>query len=170
MKKTVLTYGLIAAAITTVMMIISTFLHYRDPQFKGSEIIGFTGMFLAFIFIFLGIKNYRDKENNGLISFGTAMKVGFLICFIASTVYVATWMIQSHFFFPDFMEKYAAQTIKDLQNSGAGVADIVEKQKEMKMYIEWYKNPILKVLLTYMEILPIGLIVTLLSSIFLMKK
>lgn len=170
MKKTVLNYGAIAAVITTTMMLISKTLHNRGGDSTGSEIIGFTGMFLAFIFIFLGIKNYRDKQNNGHISFGMAFKIGFLICFIASSTYVLTWMICSHYFFPDFMEKYVAQAMEAAQKSGFNSAELAEKQLEMNQYIEWYKNPLLKILLTYTEILPLGLLVTLVSALILEKK
>ncbi len=74
MKNTILKYGAIAGLITTGMMIISTTMHNQNPDFKGSEIIGFAGMFIAFIFIFIGIKSFRDKQNNGVISFGTGFK------------------------------------------------------------------------------------------------
>ena len=170
MKKTILKYGAIAGIITTGMMIISTTMHNQNPDFKGSEIIGFTGMFIAFIFIFIGIKSFRDKQNNGVISFGTGFKIGLLISLIASTMYVLTWMIECHFFFPDFMEKFAAQAIKEAQSSGLSAAEIAATQKEMNKYIEWYKNPMLLMALTYMEILPIGFIITLLSALILKKK
>lgn len=170
MKKTILKYGAISALITTSMMLISTTLHYQDANSKTSEIIGFSGMFLAFIFIFLGIKSFRDKQNNGVISFGTAFKIGILICLIASTVYVATWMIECHFFFPDFMEKYAATVLEEARKSGLSATDLVEKQNEMEKYKDWYKNPILMALMTYMEIFPLGLIITVISALILKKK
>jgi hypothetical protein len=170
MKKTILKYGAIAGLITTGMMIISTTLHNLNPDFKGSEIIGFTGMFIAFIFIFIGIKSFRDKQNNGVISFGTGFKIGLLISLIASTMYVLTWMIECHFFFPDFMEKYAAQAIEEAQRSGQSAMEIEATKQEMNKYIEWYKNPILLMALTYMEILPIGLVITLFSALILKKK
>ena len=170
MKKTILKYGAIAGLITTGMMIISTTLHKLNPDFKGSEIIGFTGMFIAFIFIFIGIKSFRDKQNSGVISFGTGFKIGLLISLIASTMYVLTWMIECHFFFPDFMEKYAAQAIEEAQRSGQSAMEIEATKQEMNKYIEWYKNPMLLMALTYMEILPIGLIFTLLSALILKKK
>ena len=170
MKKTILKYGAITGIITTGMMIISTTMHNQNPDFKGSEIIGFTGMFIAFIFIFIGIKSFRDKQNNGVISFGTGFKIGLLISLIASTMYVLTWMIECHFFFPDFMEKFAAQAIKEAQSSGLSAAEIAATQEEMNKYIEWYKNPMLLMALTYMEILPIGFIITLLSALILKKK
>jgi hypothetical protein len=170
MKKTILKYGAIAGLITTGMMIISTTLHNLNPDFKGSEIIGFTGMFIAFIFIFIGIKSFRDKQNNGVISFGTGFKIGLLISLIASTMYVLTWMIECHFFFPDFMEKYAAQAIEEAQRSGQSAMEIEATKQEMNKYIQWYKNPILLMALTYMEILPIGLVITLFSALILKKK
>jgi hypothetical protein len=145
-------------------------LHNLNPDFKGSEIIGFTGMFIAFIFIFIGIKSFRDKQNNGVISFGTGFKIGLLISLIASTMYVLTWMIECHFFFPDFMEKYAAQAIEEAQRSGQSAMEIEATKQEMNKYIEWYKNPILLMALTYMEILPIGLVITLFSALILKKK
>ena len=141
-----------------------------DLSFKGSEIIGFAGMFIAFIFIFIGIKSFRDKQNNGVISFGTGFKIGFLISLIASTMYVITWMIECHFFFPDFMEKFAAHAIEEAQRSGQSAMEIEATKQEMNKYIEWYKNPILLMALTYMEILPIGLVITLLSALILKKK
>lgn len=170
MKKTVIKYGSIAALITTTMMVISTTFHNENADTTTSEIIGFTGMFVAFIFIFLGIKSYRDKEQNGKIGFGTAFKVGFLICLVASTTYVVTWMIQTHYFFPDFMEKYALNVMEQAKKSGMNATELAAKRKELDSYIEWYKDPILKVLMTYMEIFPFGLIVTLISSFILKRK
>ncbi|MBK8601470.1 MAG: DUF4199 domain-containing protein [Flavobacterium sp.] len=170
MKNTILKYGAIAGLITTGMMIISTTMHNQNPDFKGSEIIGFAGMFIAFIFIFIGIKSFRDKQNNGVISFGTGFKIGFLISLIASTMYVITWMIECHFFFPDFMEKFAAHAIEEAQRSGQSAMEIEATKQEMNKYIEWYKNPFLLMALTYTEILPIGLIITLFSALILKKK
>jgi hypothetical protein len=170
MKKIILKYGAIAGLITTTMMIISTVLHNQNSDSKGSEIIGFSGMFIAFIFIFIGIKSYRDNQNNGLISFGTAFKIGAFICLIASSMYVFTWMLECHFFYPDFMEKYAAKTIDEAQKSGVNAVELAKTKEEMNSYVEMYKNPLLRMGLTYMEILPIGLIITLVSSFILKKK
>ncbi|WP_309640972.1 hypothetical protein [Flavobacterium sp.] len=40
----------------------------------------------------------------------------------------------------------------------------------MAMYKEWYKNPLLVILMTYAEIFPIGLLIALISALILKKK
>lgn len=170
MKKTILINGLIAGFIVTAMMVISSALCYNDPNFKGSMVLGYLGMLLAFSFVFVGIKSYRDKHNSGVITFGKAFKIGLLITLIASTAYVAVWLVEYYFFIPDFMEKYTAHILKQATESGATVAEIQAQTNEMEMYKEWYKNPILVVILTYAEVLPIGLIVTLISALILKRN
>lgn len=170
MKKIILTYGSIAGVIVILMMTFSAYSFYNNPDFKPSEIIGYTGMLVAFTFVFIGIKNFRDKQNDGLISFGKAFKIGALITLIASTCYVAAWLIEYYVFFPDFMDKYMVTMVKSAKESGLSAAELAAKKSEMNMYAAWYKNPILVILLTYMEILPLGLVIALISALILKKK
>lgn len=170
MKKIIITYGLIAGFIVTLFMVYGTFMHYNNPDSKPSMVLGFTGMFIAFTFVFLGIKNFRDKQNGGTITFGNAFKIGALISIIASSCYVAVWLVEYYAFFPDFMEKYTALELKQAQESGLSETALTAKKEEMAMYVEWYKNPLLVVLMTYVEILPLGLIIALISALILKKK
>lgn len=171
MKNIILKNGLIAGAIVTTFMVIGTYVCYQDPiGFKPSYILGFSGMFLAFAFVFIGIKQYRDKVNEGVITFGKALYVGFLIALISSTFYVLVWLIEYYCFFPDFMEKYSAFEINNIKSSGASAVEIAAKTKEMANYKEWYQNPILIVLLTLMEILPLGIVVALVSAAILKRS
>lgn len=170
MKRIVITYGFIAGLIVTAFMVFATCAHYNNPDFQPSMILGFTGMFIAFTFVFLGIKNFRDKQNGGSITFAQALKIGALISVIASTCYVGVWLIEYYCFFPDFMEKYTAMELKRAQETGVTGAELMAMKEEMKKYAEWYKSPIMVVLMTYMEILPIGLIIALISSLILKKK
>lgn len=101
MKKNVIVFGLIAGVIASVLMVISMARCSSDANFEHSMLIGYASMVLAFAFIFVGIKNYRDKYNNGSITFGKAFKTGLYISLIASTMYVITWLIDYYVFIPD---------------------------------------------------------------------
>ncbi len=170
MKKTIITFGLIAGAIVTAMMVYGTYSSYNNPDFESSMVIGYAGMLVAFTFVFIGIKNFRDKQHGGVITFGTAFKIGALISLIASTCYVGVWLIEYYCFIPDFMEKYTASMLKQAQESGMTGVELAAEKEKMLSYTDWYKNPLLVILMTYMEILPIGLVIALISALILKKK
>ena len=170
MKKNILVYGLISGLIISALMAVNVNICYKSGDFDGSVLIGYASMIIAFSMIFVGIKNYRDKYNGGTISFGKAFKVGFFITLIASTIYVAAWLIEEHFFFPDFIDKYTANEINKLNASGINATELASKTKDLEQAKEMYKNPFVKILMTYAEILPVGLVVTLISSLLLKKK
>lgn len=171
MKKIILTYGLIAGAIVTAFMAYGVYRINQNPDYEGSMILGYTGMLVAFSFVFIGIKNYRDKQNDGVISFGKALKIGALISLIASTIYVGVWLIEYYCFYPNFMDKYCEAMLKKMDKTTMTAAEIKAKTDEMMMYKEMYKNPIMVILWTYAEVLiPIGLLVPIISALILKRK
>ena len=89
---------------------------------------------------------------------------------VASTVYVAAWLVDYFYFIPDFMEKYSAHMIDQLKASGASQVEIDKQAEEMATFAVKYKNPFFNAMMTYMEILPVGLVVTLASSLILKRK
>jgi hypothetical protein len=175
MKRNILIFGIISGAIVSTFM--ATFMAIMgcgsgEPGGgTGSMIIGFATMIVAFSFVFVGIKNFRDKQNGGVITFGKAFLLGFMISLLASTLYVLTWAVEYHFFLPDFMDKYAAMQIKQLHESGVSGAQLEEAVKNIETESYKYKhNPFFFAMYTYMEILPVGIIITLISSFILKKK
>jgi len=170
MKKNVLIFGSIAGAIITTFMVFSVAVYCSTGDFDHGMWMGYGAMLIAFSFVFIGIKNYRDKYNGGVITFGQAFKTGLYISLIASTMYVAVWLIDYYFFIPDFMDKYSDHMIREAQSAGASQAEIDKKLSEMATYKEMYKNPLFVILLTYAEILPLGLLITLISAFILKRK
>ena len=172
MQKNILVYGLISGVIVSSVMLISMnyYSHCEgNVDLTTSMLIGYTSMLIAFSMVFVGIRNYRDKFNNGIISFGKAFKIGISIVLIASTLYVISWLICYFFFMPDFMDKYGDLEIENMKTAGASIAEINEKKKEMADFSKMYKNPFFNAMITYAEILPVGLIVTLISSLILKR-
>lgn len=167
MKRIVIICGLIGGTIVSAVMAIAA---ANCDASDGSMVIGYASMLIAFSLIFVGIKNYRNKYNSGIISFGKAFKIGVLITLIAATMYVVTWLIEYYFFIPDFGEKYAALVVNKLKASGASQALVDAKAKEMASFANMYKNPLIVILFTYMEVLPVGLIVTIISALILKRK
>ena len=173
MKKNIIIYGLIAGTVVSALMLftVNYISHCEgNVDYDTSMLIGYASMLLAFSLIYVGIRNYRDKFNGGVISFGKAFKIGIMIVLIASTIYVIAWLIDYFFFIPDFIEKYSVHELDKLKASGASQIEIDKQTKEMANFAKMYKNPFFNALMTYVEILPVGLIVTLISSLILKRK
>ena len=102
MKKIVVVNGLIAGLIVAAMFLITMGLYHKNGNFEGGMLVGYASMLLAFSLIFVAILRYRDKYNNGAVSFGKAFRIGLYITLIASTIYVATWLVDYYVFIPDF--------------------------------------------------------------------
>ena len=170
MKKTVLTFGIISGLVVALLMILSILLFYGKEDMSGSMMVGYASMLIAFAFIFVGIKNYRDKYNGGVVSFGKALQIGLLIAFIASSFYVAAWLVEYYCFMPDFMDKYADHVLKQMQESGATASEIAAQKEQLDFGREAYKTPIGIILMTYVEILPLGIVVALICALILKRK
>lgn len=172
MKKNILFYGIISGVLVSAWMAISMIMMHNNPNAEmgtGSMIIGFLSMIVAFSFIYVAVKKSRDGELGGSISFGKAFRMGLFIAFIASTCYVITWALLYNFVMPDFMEVYSKQMIKAAEKS-ADPEKFQAKIAEMEKYKEMYKNPALFTVFTYIEILPVGIIVALITALILKKN
>lgn len=170
MKRTVLTSGVISGLIVSALMIISSVMCYNNHNMELGMVLGYSSMLIAFSLIFVGIKNYRDKYNDGTIRFGKAFVIGLYIALIASTFYVATWLVEYYFFMPDFAEKYCTHVVEKARASGASEIEIKKQMLEMDQFKTMYKNPLFVILMTYVEILPVGIVVSLIAALILKRK
>jgi len=170
MKKIVIVNGVIGGLITAGMFLVTMGLYHKNGNFDGGMWVGYASMLLAFSLIFVAIIRFRDKYNGGAISFGKAFRIGLYITLIASTIYVVTWLVDYYVFIPDFADKYAAAAIDKLKAAGASAEKIAATAKEMDNFKELYKNPIMVILFTYLEILPVGLLLSLVAALILKRK
>ena len=79
-------------------------------------------------------------------------------------------MIDYFFFIPGFADQLAAHMIAEVKASGASQVEIDKETKEMAEFVRMYKNPLFVAMMTYAEILPVGLVVTVISSLILKRK
>jgi hypothetical protein len=169
MRKTVVTFGLIAGAILSIMML-ATIPFMDSIGFDRGEVIGYTTMVLAFLLIFFGVRSYRDNVAGGFVSFSRAFGVGALIAVVASVCYVATWELIYYKLAPDFVAKYQAYTIEKARASGESQAAIDKRVADMQRMVELYKNPAINVAITFIEPLPVGLVIALVSAGILRRR
>jgi hypothetical protein len=171
MKKIIITYGLIGGAIVSVLMLISFPLVEKGAiSFDNGMFVGYTTMVIALSMIFFAVKTYRDQHLNGSISFWTAFKIGIWITVIASFMYAITWEGYYNFAAQDFTEKYTAHYIDKMEKEGASAAEIEVMKKEMADFNVMYENIFVRFPISLGEILPVGLLVTLISAAVLRKK
>jgi hypothetical protein len=170
MKKIILTCGLIGGLISISWFIFSMQVFKANMSMNESLFFGYASMVLAFSLIFAGVKNFRDNYNGGVISFGKAIKIGLLITVVASTVYVGVWLIDYYFFIPDYMDKYTAAMLADLKAQHASQASIDKQMAQAAEYAKMYKNPLFNALLTYTEIVPVGVVISLIAALILKKR
>jgi hypothetical protein len=168
MKKTVWKYGLISGAIISALMLVTLPLENRIGEF--SLTVGYTTMVLAFLMIYFGVRSYRDTIGNGSIGFGRALAIGSLIAVISSVCYTATWEVIYFNFMPDFLDKYQAHEITKVKASGATQAVVDQRVAEMQRLAQMYKNPVFNAAMTFIEPMPVGLVIALVSAAALRRR
>ena len=170
MKKTVLTFGLIAGVMISVLMDGSLILANKFGSSHNGMLLGYTMMVASFLLIYFGIRSYRDNNLDGQISFGRAFSCGILIALITTVFYVATWEILYFNFMPHFMDSDWAAQIAKVQARGLDPATTAAKVAEIQHSQQAYENPLINMAYTFMEPLPVGLIITLISAAVLRRK
>jgi hypothetical protein len=170
MKKTVITFGLIAGVIVTALMYITIPFTHESKDFENGEVLGYLSMLIAMSMIFFAIKAYRDKHLGGTIKFGKGFLVGLYITLIAGVVYGIGWEVYYQNWGGNFMEEYAAFYAEKMKASGATEAAIQAEMDNFKNMSELYKNPFVRFAWTLFEIVPVGIVVSLLCAAILRKK
>jgi hypothetical protein len=171
MKTIVLRFGLLSGAVLAALGAVTLPLCMSGGiDFANQEIVGYSAMVLAYAFVFFGIRSYREGLGGGAITFGKAFQVGILITLVTCAVYIVTWEIVYHGFVPDFIDTYSAHVVDKLRADGATAEALAAKRSEMARFKELYANPLFNVAITFLEVFPVGLIVTLVSAAILRRK
>jgi uncharacterized protein DUF4199 len=171
MQKIVLRYGLASGLILIGLSAVMTPLCLRGTlDLDHSQVLGYSAMVLSFLLVFFGIQSYRDNVAGGTISFGRAFKVGLLITLITCAMYVIAWEITYFNFFPDFMDRFSEHALAKMRAAGESEAAIRKTAAEMASMAKLYTNPLYNVAITFMEVFPVGLIMTLISAAILRCK
>jgi Protein of unknown function (DUF4199) len=174
MKNIIIKYGLISGVIAGILLSSTTMIFknigFDKIGFENSMYMGYATMIASMSVIFFGIKAFRDQHNEGTITFLKALLIGLGITLISCIVYALVWLVVYYNFIPTFMDDYANVCIQKAKNAGVSQAEMSETIASMNQMKEWYKNPFMIFAMTLTEPLPVGILVSLVSAVFLRKK
>ncbi len=169
MKRTILTWGLIAGVVSISMML-ATMPFVDRVGFDYGMVLGYTALVLSALLIFPGVRSYRDNVAGGKMTFGRGFLVGLGIALVAAVCYGIVWAVVYANFMPDFCDKYAAYMIDKVKSSGGSadkIAEATTQAAEMKRLME---NPLINAAMAFLEPFPVGLLAALVSAGILRKK
>lgn len=169
MKNTVLKFGIYSAIAITVLFLIGWFIGKGlDLGYSAQEVVGYASILVSLSFVFFGIKHFRDKENNGQVSFKKALVIGLLISLFASIAFGLV-DIAYRYINPDFITEYYTHQVTALENSLSGV-ELEAALTKMNEEKELFSSTGISFLIMALTVFMIGVIVSLISSLVLQRK
>lgn len=168
MLRIILLFGLPGAVIVGVPMLwgmLTT--DPKGPMPENGALIGYATMLVALTGVFLGVKHYRDKEKGGVIRFLPALGVGLAISAVASLGWVIAWEISLAVTDFDFVATYYGAMIEQARAEGAGAEEIAKLQADQVDFAAMYSNPVIRMGITFIEMFPIGVVISLISAALL---
>ena len=163
--KRILTYGVIAGLIAGGSL--SAFTVLLKDHGTGGMVLGYLTMLVALSTVFIAIKRRRDIDGGGVIRFWPAFGMGVGITLVAAVFYVAAWEITQAMTHMDFANDYSRSVLESARAKGASAAELARMSAEMEGFRTMYANPLYRWGMTAVEILPVGLLVSLVSAALL---
>lgn len=167
MLRNLLVFGVIGGIIVGTPMVLMTALSGGKTLYEGGMVMGYTIMLIALSTVFIAIKRQRDINGGGVIRFWPALGLGLGISLVAGIFYVVSWELAQAISQVDFTSVYSAAMIEDLKAKGASPAKIAAATAEMAKFGEMYRNPLFRIPMTLVEILPVGVLVSVVSAALL---
>ncbi len=164
MTPFILRYGIIAGLVIGIPML------WRMLAAKPGEVpvvgmlLTYLVMLVALTAVFIGIKAYRDKVKGGVIRFLPALGLGVGISAVASLVYVIAWEVSSAYSSFDFIAFYKAYMIDSVKATNPTPAALQKAIADAEEFAVMYRNPLYRMPMTFIEMFPVGIVVSLISA------
>jgi hypothetical protein len=166
MSRIILTFGIAAGLIVAVPMFL-LIANAEPGSAATSHLTGYLIMLLALSLVFLGVKRLRDRELGGVIRFVPALLAGLGISAVASVIYVIGWEITLAITDFAFIDSYSNAAVEAARAKGASAAEVEAVATQMAEFRQQYENPLFRLPVTFIEIFPVGLLVSLITAALL---
>ncbi len=170
MKPIAFRYGIYAGLAILVLSALHVFV-FMPPNitWEMAEVAGYLTMILSMIFVFMGIRYYRDHVNNGFLTFGQGLKLGALIVLVPAVTFGLFDILYTEVLHPSWADEYFGYQIEKIKASTP--ADQVEqKLSKLQKDREMFGNPFFQFLLMAVTVYIIGIIVTIISALTLRRS
>jgi len=164
MLRRILIYGTVAGAIVGVPLSALTIAMNGHALMSYGMIIGYTLMLVALSTVFVAVKRHRDGDLGGVIRFWPAFGLGLGISFVAGIFYVAAWEAAVAITHSDFATTYANALIDQEKAKGVTGEALATFTAGMERFKAQYANPLYRLPMTFAEIFPVGILVSLVSA------
>jgi hypothetical protein len=134
------------------------------PPLPYGALLGYTTMLVAFSTIFVSLKRRRDVGLGGVIRFWPAFAMGLGISLVASIAYVLAWEAALAVTHMDFAGDYGRALLARQQAEGASDEALAKLADEMARFRAQYARPLYRYAVTFTEIFPVGVLVSLVSA------
>lgn len=170
MRKTVLTFGLLSGAVSTVMMLVTE--PFIDPakHTTTADILGYSAMLLSAMLVFFGVRSYREHAGDGRLTFGRGVAVGLLITLVSTLCYIVAFEVMYFGIAPDFGERFSACMIERARAAGGGPQEIETVTEQARALKRLYDHPATNAALTFATSFPVGLVGSLISAAILRRR
>lgn len=158
MKRRITIYGLVAG-LSIIFGVIATI-----ELGIATMWLGYLIMFIAFGAIFPAVKQYRDENLNGTISFGQGLFVGLGISTVASLSYVLIWEFYLLLTDYSFIEMAIQSMLASQPGPDSGEAELANFAAQIEAFESQYRDPLFRLVVTFLEVFPPGLMVSLLAA------
>jgi hypothetical protein len=164
MLATILKYGTLAGLIVGAWLFAVAFLMKGHAPSNWGMVLGYLSMLVALSFVFVAIKRRRDLELGGVIRFWPAFGMGLAISLVASVLYVLAWEAAVAMSGMDFAGDYARALIAQEQARGVSAEALAAFTAQMEQFKLDYARPSYRLPMTFAEIFPVGVLVSLVSA------
>jgi len=168
MKNSILRYGLFSSITLAILFVIGLVISNQIGN-TPSEVFGYASMIVSLLFVFFGIKHFRDHENNGTVTFWKALVIGLLISLMAALTFGIIDFIYVTVINPDFAADYYAHSIEQFRAT-LPEAEFKIKLAEIESQKELFMNPYISFLLMTVTVLILGFMMSLISAVILQRK
>lgn len=160
----ILKFGVIAGLLAGVPLSIIVITLGEQQSMTEGMVVGYTIMLVALSMIFVAIKRYRDLDRGGVVGFWPAFGLGLGISFVAGVLYVIAWESSVAIAHLDFASSYAQAIIDEQRAKGVSGAALAKVAAEMEAFKLQYADPLFRLPMTFAEIFPVGVLVSLVSA------